>query len=97
MRLHPELETYRDRLVERAGAWPDTPEVDLRRDLAQCEAQTALLEKGIDALRARLESGPATESEVLAHRVSVQEQMRDLTAAYAEVLRRHVEKLPAKA
>ena len=54
MKLHPELEAYRDRLMERAAAWPDTPETDLRRDLAQCEAQAALLEKGIEALRARM-------------------------------------------
>ena len=110
--------------MERAATWPDTPETDLRRDLAQCEAQAALLEKGIETLRERMgraagASGPGlhppsamadansgaaaappadpdpaapprSESEAIAHRISVQEQMRELTAAYAEVLRRHL-------
>jgi hypothetical protein len=89
VRLHPELEAYRDRLMERAAAWPDTPEADLVRDLQQCEAQIALLEKGVEALRGRLKEAPGEET--LAHRASIQDQMRELTAAYAEVLRRHLQ------
>ena len=104
MRLHPELEAYRDRLMERAAAWPGTAEADLVRDLQQCEAQIALLEKGVEALRTRLKDAPDSEAgaatsetmapeaaEAIAHRASIQDQMRELTAAYAEVLRRHLE------
>ena len=90
MRILTELESYRDRLMERAAAWPDTPEAELVRDLSQCEAQVALLEKGVETLRSRLHDAPAGESETLEHRLAVQDQMRELTAAYAEVLRRHL-------
>ena len=90
MRIHPELESYRDRLMERAAAWPETSEAELARDLAQCEAQVALLEKGVEALRARAAGAAPGDAEALAHRISVQDQMRELTAAYAEVLRRHL-------
>ena len=89
MKLHLELEAYRDRLMERAAAWPETPEADLVRDLQQCVAQIALLEKGVAALRARVAEAPGDEA--LAHRASIQDQMREMTAAYAEVLRRHLE------
>lgn len=91
MRIHAELESYRDRLMERAAAWPETPEAELARDLAQCEAQVALLEKGIESLRARGAGAPPGEAEGLARRISIQDQMRELTAAYAEVLRRHLQ------
>jgi hypothetical protein len=50
----------------------------------------ALLEKGIETLRARAEASPPGEAEALARRLSIQDQMRELTAAYAEVLRRHL-------
>ena len=150
MRLFPELEAYRDRLVERAATWPDTPERDLLADLKRCRDQVALLERGIaelnsrlpEAARSRLRRGseqdgdsslggpaelepesrvapatdpltrvpddsrsdspggaedsaaslPADEVERLLRRIAVQSQMRDLTAAYAEVLRRHMAK-----
>ena len=90
MRILAELESYRDRLMERAAAWPETSEAELVRDLSQCDAQVALLEKGVETLRARLHDAPPGESEALERRLSVQSQMRDLTAAYAEVLRRHL-------
>ena len=93
MNLHPELEAYRDRLVERCAAWPDAAQDELWRDLEQCRDQTALLEKGIADLKRRLADASREESERLIHRISVQEQMRDLTAAYAEVLKRHLDKL----
>jgi hypothetical protein len=90
VRIHAELESYRDRLMERAAAWPETSEADLVRDLSQCDAQVALLEKGIETLRARADAAPPGEAEALARRLSIQDQMRELTAAYAEVLRRHL-------
>jgi hypothetical protein len=91
VRIHAELESYRDRLMERAAAWPETPETNLARELAQCEAQVALLERGVEALRARVAEAPAgPQAEALERRLSIQDQMRELTAAYAEVLRRHL-------
>ena len=76
--------------MERAAAWPETPEADLTRDLLQCEAQVALLEKAVETLRERLGAAPPAEADVLARRIAIQDQMRELTAAYAEVLRRHL-------
>lgn len=86
--------------MSRAAAWPETSDADLAQDLAHCLDQVQLLEKGIERLRARLadSSGDGPErgatnasDETLTHRLSIQEQMRDLTAAYAEALRRHRE------
>lgn len=90
MRLHAELEAYRDRLMERTAAWPETSEPDLTRDLQQCEAQMALLDKGVESLRARQKDVPPDQADALAHRLSIQEQMRELTGAYAHVLRNHL-------
>jgi len=93
LRILTELEAYRDRLMDRAAAFPQTSESELARDLAQCEAQVALLEKGVEALRIRLAENPpqdADGTEALQHRLAIQDQMRELTAAYAEVLRRHL-------
>jgi hypothetical protein len=90
LKLYAELEAYRDRLMERAAAWPETPETDLTRDLLQCEAQAALLEKAVEALRERLVVAPPADADALARRIAIQDQMRELTAAYAEVLRRHL-------
>jgi len=90
VRILTELESYRDRLMERAAGWPETPDTELARDLAQCDAQVALLDKGVETLRARLLDAPPGASEALERRLAVQDQMRDLTAAYAEVLRRHL-------
>ena len=88
MRILPELESYRDRLTARASAWSETPDIDLDRDLAQCGAQVGLLDKAVTDLRSRLESSSGPDAERISHRLAIQEQTRDLTAAYAEALRR---------
>lgn len=93
LKLLPELEAYRDRLVERCSAWAETPPADLLRDLTRCRDQAALLEKGIAELGARLGPASGAAAAKILHRLAVQEQMRDLTTAYAEVLKRHLDRL----
>ena len=63
MRILPELEAYRDRLIERAAGWPETPDDELLRDLNQCLEQMSLLEKGIAALKRQLEKAPPAKAQ----------------------------------
>ena len=91
MRILPELEAYRDRLVERCAAWPETAAEMLLSDLHRTLEQADLLDKGIRVLRDQIDADPSANAERLRHRMAVQEQMRDLTRAYAEVLKRHIE------
>ena len=123
MRILPELEAYRDRLIERATGWPEAPDDELLRDLNQCLEQMSLLEKGIAALKRQLEKTPPAkappretvpaearhafpgrqddaerakpaemspepdEVERMSHRLAIQQQTYELTAAYVTVLR----------
>lgn len=95
MRILPELESYRDRLMDRASSWAEVSRDDLTRDLKRCLEQVSLLENGVERLRERLDARTDEDSarEMHSRRLSVQEQMRDLTAAYAEALRRHLDGL----
>ncbi len=87
MRILPELETYRDHLAAKASAWAETPEPELLRDLSQSRQQTELLEKAVAEMRRRLADGAGADEEKLKSRLAIQDQMRELTAAYAEALR----------
>jgi len=107
LKILPELEAYRDRLMTKAAAWPDQAIADLRRELDQCVQQVALLGKAVSDLRERAAewpghaagagsaAAPDAPAERIAHRVAVQEQTRDITSAYAEALRRHIEGRPS--
>lgn len=90
MTILPELEAYRARLLERCEAVRDSAPEDVAVELALSRERVRLIEKGIAALGERLGAAPAGDAERISHRISVQEQMRDLTAAYAEVLERHI-------
>ena len=80
--------------MAKAASWPDTAEGDLRRELRQCLDQVELLEKAVAGLRRTLDEAPPNPERVT-RRVGIQEQMRELTAAYAEALRRHLEGRPS--
>jgi hypothetical protein len=125
LRILPELEAYRDRLLTKAALWPDQSSEELGLELERCRDQLALLTKAVADLKARVagiapasgvpgtpeavgrpggapaapvaapESDASMGPDRLAHRLEVQEQTRDLTAAYAEALRRHLEKRAA--
>src|SRR5881296_2941681 len=89
----PELEAYQARLEDRARAWDETGDEALDADLTRCEAQVRLLEKGIAEFSAALTAIPGDQVEQrrrASHRVEVLQQTRDLTAAYAEVLRGYI-------
>jgi hypothetical protein len=93
LRILPELEAYRDRLMTKAAAWPDLSTEDLRAELEQCLSQTALLDRSVDELRTRASDRSANDDAEAstAHRLAVQEQLRDINAAYVEALRRYLE------
>jgi hypothetical protein len=89
----PELEAYQARLEDRARAWDETGDEDLEADLAQCHQQVELLEKGISEFSAAIDNIPGTfaaEKERVQHRIHVLSQTRDITAAYAFVLKEYI-------
>jgi hypothetical protein len=92
VKILPQLEAYRDRLAAKAEAWRDTPEAELRRDLDQSLQQASLLDRSVGDLRARATEARGEEAAAIETRLAVQEQMRDLTAAYAEALRMVLER-----
>jgi len=93
LKVLPELIAYRDRLMTKAADWPDQPVEDLIAALGRCREQMRLLESALADLRAHPAKvgEPAGEDPRREHRISVQEQTRQLTAAYAEALRRHLD------
>ena len=91
MKILPELEVYRDRLMTRAATWVETSEADLLQELDRCLAQVALLEKAVSGLRRELDEVSPEAAGRIERRLSIQDQTRELTAAYAVVLRRHLE------
>lgn len=93
MPLLPELEAYQARLEARALAWDETAEPALAADLARCDEQVRLLERSCAELSGALEAMPKAAGEDrprAEHRLRVLAQTRDLTAAYAHVLRSYL-------
>ena len=93
MPLLPELEAYQTRLEDRAAAWDETGDEVLIADLARCDEQVRLLERSLTQLSGTLEAMPAEAREDRQRgerRQRVLTQTRDLTAAYAHVLRGHM-------
>jgi hypothetical protein len=90
VRLHPELEAYRDRLMDRCASWPEMEPHELLEDLQRSLRQVDLLEKALVDLRSRIEKAGGDNLQRLLHRASVQEQTRDLVKAYVEVLKQHL-------
>ena len=96
--LLPELEAYQARLEDRARTWEESPDAALAADLARCDEQVRLLERSLMDLAAALEALRQREGDAEAdearrkaeHRHRVMSQTRDLTAAYAHVLRGYI-------
>ena len=90
MKILPELESYRDRLVAKAAGWVQMRGEELQRDLDQSREQVGLLEKSVADLKRRLAVATPMEVERLTRRLSVQRQLLELTSAYAQVLGTHM-------
>ena len=90
MKILPELESYRDRLVSKAAAWVEMEGSELQRDLDQSREQVGLLEKSVADLERKLAVATPMETDRLTKRLSVPHQLLELTAAYAQVLGTHM-------
>ena len=89
-RLIPELEAYRERLEDRASAWDESSDETLDADLARCEEQVRLLERSMTHAGLLAEGLPrdvGQQRRDALRKLEVLTQTRDLTAAYAHVLR----------
>ena len=92
MTFPDELEAYRDRLMTRAAGWPDRAPEDLAGELERNREQIGLLERSCLDLKARLDRPPESvaEREAVSRKHALQDRMREITAAYAEALSRHL-------
>jgi len=77
--------------MTKAADWPDRPVEDLVAELGQCREQARLLADSLLDLRSRGEGEGADDAARRERRITLQEQTRSITEAYAEALRRHLE------